>query len=258
MYLLPFQMVVREANPWCMMTAYNKVNGHHCDDSKELLIDIARGEWKWDGLFMSDWGGTSSSVSSINNGLNLEMPGPPRWRSLEALRKPLADGAVDLTRVDESAGRMLSLLEKTGSFGSSPDEPEYTSNDPAIGAVLLEAASDGIVLLKNEANALPIKPWEQCVSKLAVVGPYAKRVVAGGGGSSYIKAPYWTSVHDSVKRDFAEHGTEVLFHEGAKMNRYLPVPSETIRNPETGVSGACLDWYLGHDFSSKVVATAHV
>ncbi|KAK4235439.1 beta-glucosidase [Achaetomium macrosporum] len=104
---------LREADPWCMMTAYNKVNGQHCDASKELLVDIARDEWNWDGVSMRDWGGTTSTIGSINNGLDLEMPGPPLRRTKEALEGPLRDGAIDLHRVDESARRILALLEKT-------------------------------------------------------------------------------------------------------------------------------------------------
>ncbi|KAF2014563.1 glycoside hydrolase family 3 protein [Aaosphaeria arxii CBS 175.79] len=237
-YLLPFQMMVREADPWCMMTAYNKVNGHHCDASKELLIDIARDEWKWSGVFMSDWGGTTSAVASINNGLDLEMPGPPQHRSLEALKGPLADGAVDLKRIDESAYRMLNLLERTGRFEDDSDEPEYTSNDPTIGALLLEAAAAGIVLLKNQPNALPLKADEQSISRLAVVGPNAKRIAWRVGVTG--------------------HGTEVVFHEGARMNRYLPAPSKSARNPDTGIHGACVDWFFGHDFSTGVVTKTHI
>lgn len=257
-YLLPFQMVVRDADPWCMMTAYNKVNGHYCDASHEILTEIARNEWKWDGVFMSDWGGTTSTVDSINNGLDLEMPGPPAWRSKEALEGPLKAGSIDLHRVDQSAGRILSLLKRAGRFRSAPDEPEYCRDDPATRALLLKAACSGIVMLKNNNNTLPLDPRKNSLSKLAVVGPNAKRVVAGGGGSSYIKAPYWTSVHDSLEHEFGQCGMDVVFHVGAKVNRYLPTPTAAvIKSPDTGASGAAIDWHLTHDLSTKVVATTH-
>lgn len=242
-----------------MMTAYNQVNGHHCDASRELLVDIARDEWKWDGVFMSDWGGTTSTVGSINNGLDLEMPGPPVWRSKEALEGPLKDSAVDLERVDQSVRRILALLDKAGRFESAPDDPEYCRDDPATKDLLVRAASSGITLLKNENNALPLKPLEQGLSTVAVIGPNAKRVVAGGGGSSYIKAPYWTSVHNSVEHEFSQQGTKVLFHVGSKVNRYLPTPSPAvISNPDTGKPGACVDWHLGHDLSTPIVAKTHM
>ncbi|GME43042.1 Beta-glucosidase [Neofusicoccum parvum] len=262
-YLLPFQMVVRDADPWCMMTAYNKVNGVHCDASKELLIDIARDEWKWNGVFMSDWGGTNSTVESINGGLDLEMPGPPAKRSREALEQPLEDGLVDLNRVNQAVSRILQLLQRAGRFENASDEPEYCRDmdDPACSTreLLRRAAASGIVMLKNDDNALPLK-LDENISKIAVVGPNAKRVVAGGGGSSYIKAPYWTSVFDSIKSHFdKQQSTQVVFHTGAKVNRYVPTVSPAVvRNPYTGKSGASLDWHLTHNLATDVVAKTHI
>ncbi|KAJ6054466.1 periplasmic beta-glucosidase precursor [Penicillium canescens] len=254
-YLLPFQMVVRDADPWCMMTAYNKVNGHYCDASKELLIDIARGEWRWDGVFMSDWGGTTSTVESINNGLDLEMPGPPSKRSKEALEKPIHNGTVNLHRVTESAGRILRLLEKAGRFADPRDDPERCEDTSEKRALLRRAAAGGIVMLKNEAGALPLKPSEN-IRKLGIFGPIAARVVAGGGGSSYIKAPYWTSVYDSIRAEFSSTATEIVFAEGAKVNRYLPV-CQVATNPDTGKSGAAIDWYNGNDLTVQPALTTH-
>ncbi|KGO53540.1 Glycoside hydrolase family 3 [Penicillium expansum] len=254
-YLLPFQMVVRDADPWCMMTAYNKVNGHYCDASKELLTDIARGEWGWDGVFTSDWGGTTSTIASINNGLDLEMPGPPTKRSRAALQQPLRDGLIDLNRVDESAGRILRLLKKAGRFLDPRDDPELCEDTPEKRDLLCRAASSEIVMLKNEANALPLKPSED-LKKIAILGPNAQRVVAGGGGSSYIKAPYWTSVHDSIKDAFSHTTAEIVSATGAKVNRYLPV-CVVVQNPDTGKAGAAIDWFNGQDFANAPVAKTH-
>ncbi|GLB05369.1 hypothetical protein AtubIFM57258_000649 [Aspergillus tubingensis] len=255
-YLLPFQMVVREADPWCMMTAYNRVNGHYCDASKELLIDIARGEWGWDGLFMSDWGGTTSTIESINNGLDLEMPGPPSKRSREALDQPIREGKIGLDRVSQSASRLLRLLKKTGRFSDPTDDPEVCIDNPEKRALLLRAASEGIVMLKNEDKALPICPAEN-INKLAILGPNAERIVAGGGGSSYIKAPYWTSIQGSLKQAFKDSDTEILTAEGAKVNRYLPV-CMIAKDPDTGASGAAIDWYNSQDWTGSPAATTHI
>lgn len=250
-------MAVREADPWCMMTAYNKVNGHYCDASEELLMDIARREWGWDGVFMSDWGGTTSTVKSLVNGLDLEMPGPPAKRHKDLLQGPIAEGLVPMDRIDQSCSYLLNLLKRAGRFEDASDDPEYCRNDPATAALLRQAACAGIVMLKNEANVLPLMPLTK-PRKIAVVGPNAKRVVAGGGGSAYITAPYWTSVYDSLKTKFEGTGTEVVFSTGAKVNRFLPtMPLDLLRNPDTGKKGACIDWYLSHDFSSPRVAQSH-
>ncbi|PYI03521.1 periplasmic beta-glucosidase precursor [Aspergillus sclerotiicarbonarius CBS 121057] len=255
-YLLPFQMVVRDADPWCMMTAYNKVKGHYCDENRELLIDIARGEWDWRGVFMSDWGGTTSTVASINNGLDLEMPGPPSKRSKAALAAPLRDGLVNLDRVAESADRILHLLKRAGRFADPRDDPEVCDDTPEKRALLLRAATEGIVMLKNDSSALPLRPTEN-IRKIGIFGPNAQRVVAGGGGSSYIKAPYWTSVEESLKNEFRDTQVEFVTAQGAKVNRYLPV-CEVARDPDTHAPGAAVDWYNSQDCTGDVVTTTHV
>ncbi|KAL3468851.1 periplasmic beta-glucosidase precursor [Aspergillus californicus] len=255
-YLLPFQMVVRDADPWCMMTAYNRVNGHNCDASKELLIDIARNEWRWDGVFMSDWGGTTSTAPSINNGLDLEMPGPPSRRSKEALAQPLRDGLVDLDRVTESAGRILRLLNKAGRFTDPRDDSEVCDDRPGKRALLRRAAASGIVMMKNVKGALPLNPAAENIRKLGIFGPNAAKVVAGGGGSSYIKAPYWTSVHNSVAAECRGTQTKIVGTPGARVNRYLPV-CLVATNPDTGRAGAAVDWFNGHDLTGGPVVTTH-
>ncbi|KAJ4211627.1 hypothetical protein NW759_012228 [Fusarium solani] len=257
-YLLPFQMVVREAVPWCMMTSYNMVNGRHMDSHKEILTDIVRKEWRWEGLFMSDWGGTNTSVESINAGLDLEVPGPPLKRSKEALEGSIKEELLDLKCVDASVRRLISLLRKTGRFQDARDSPEFCKNDPDINSLLLRAACAGIVMLKNEASSLPIQPSEN-IKKLAILGPNAKKVVAGGGGSSYIRAPYWTSVLESVEKEFDGTSTNIVFSPGAKANRYLPsIRSEYVRNPDTNRPGAAVDWFIGHHLDARPVATTHI
>ncbi|KAJ4182727.1 hypothetical protein NW755_010224 [Fusarium falciforme] len=234
------------------------VNGHHMDSHKEILTDIARKEWGWEGLFMSDWGGTNTSVESINAGLDLEVPGPPLKRSKGALEGPVKEGLVDLKCVDASVSRLINLLQKTGCFQDARDSPEFCKNDPGVNSLLLRAACAGIVMLKNEANTLPLQPSEN-IKKIAILGPNAKKVVAGGGGSSYIRAPYWTSVFESVEREFAGTSTKIVYASGAKANRYLAtMPPGLVRNPDTGKPGAAVDWFIGHNLNAQVAATTHI
>ncbi|CAH0055635.1 unnamed protein product [Clonostachys solani] len=257
-YLLPFQMVVREADPWCMMSAYNRVNGKHCDSSRELLEGIVRNEWEWQGVLMSDWGGTNTTVEAINAGLDLEFPGPPLRRSKEKLANALADSRIDLDQVEKSAGRVLRLLQRTGRFEHAPDEPEYCQNDEQTRELVLRAATGGIVMLKNEAGALPLRLSER-LGRIAVLGPNAKRVVAGGGGSSYINAPYWTNVYDSLKEAFEGTGTDFAFATGAKVHRHLPTaPLQVLTDPVSATPGAAVEWHLGHDLTGQPVTTTHI
>lgn len=241
-----------------MMTAYNKINGHHADMSKTLLHDIARKEWGWKGVFMSDWGGTNSCVESVNAGLDLEMPGPPLQRVPEVMTANIDNGKIDREQLRQSARRMLNLLQRAGRFENANDDPEFCDNTPEKRETLRRAAASGIVLLKNDNNVLPLKAEQ--LRNIAVIGPNAKRVVAGGGGSSYIKAPYWTSVLSSVKEKLEKESANVHFHVGARVNRYLPTMSlQQAREPVQNRPGALIEWYNQHNFAdTSFVSSTHM
>ncbi|KAI8305098.1 putative beta-glucosidase K [Colletotrichum sp. SAR11_59] len=171
-HLQPFQIAVRDSNPWSIMTAYNKVNGDFCSANHYLIRDILRGEWGWDGLVMSDWFGTNSVVPSLTAGLDLEMPGPVRRRGkhlLEAHRQ----GLVDNSFIDASASRVLELVHKTGK-SKIPDwkeRPEQAVDLPEHRSILRRAGAEGIVLLKNEGDILPLKDLDG--KTIAFIGPNA-------------------------------------------------------------------------------------
>jgi beta-glucosidase len=108
-HLVPFQIAVREAKPWCLMASYSKINGVYASNNKKLLTDILRNEWGFDGLVMSDWFGVNSIVPSVEAGLDLEMPGPARKRGknlVDAVRKGYATEAV----LDTGVRRVLELV----------------------------------------------------------------------------------------------------------------------------------------------------
>ncbi|KAK9238584.1 glycoside hydrolase superfamily [Lipomyces kononenkoae] len=257
-YLRPFQMVVRDADPWCIMSAYNEVNGVHCDVSTELLTDIPRSEWGWNGVFMSDWGGTHDPADSLIAGLDLEMPGPPAKRTLDRMITHVQLGDISTSLIDRSVKRLLSLLQKANRFEDPHDRQEVCLDLPEQRTKLCHIARSGIVLLKNENQVLPLNPAEN-LTKVAILGPNAKRVVAGGGGSSYIKSPYWTSVYGSVESMFRGTKTEFVHAVGAKVNRYLRTASSAVaRNPYTGKEGGLVEWFNSHDLSGDVVARTHV
>ncbi|KAH9242558.1 glycoside hydrolase family 3 protein [Colletotrichum gloeosporioides 23] len=160
-------------------------------------------------------------------------------------------GEVSMNTIDDSVRRLLRLLEKAGRFEDPSDHQEICLNTPEQSLKLRHAARSGIVMLKNENQSLPLRPSEN-IRKVAIVGPNAKRVVAGGGGSAYIKAPYWTSVFDSLSAKFDNEKTTIAHAIGAKVNRYLPTASSHIcRDPDTDQGGGAVDWFVGHDHTSK-------
>lgn len=115
-YLRPFEIVVKEANPYAVMTSYNLVNGEHADSNRYLLQEVLRKDWGWDGLVVSDWGGTNSVADALNAGLDLEMPGPARWRKPGAVLEAIAAGSVTEDTINQRVKRLLAFLEKLGCF----------------------------------------------------------------------------------------------------------------------------------------------
>ena len=106
--LVPFEAAVVEAGTWSIMTAYNRLYGTYCSESELLITEILRGEWGFDGLVMSDWYGTHSTVPAASAGLDLEMPGPPQWFGPK-LAAAIGAGEVDEATLDAKVWRMLAL-----------------------------------------------------------------------------------------------------------------------------------------------------
>ncbi|KAM0227093.1 hypothetical protein ACHAPO_011824 [Fusarium lateritium] len=251
--LQPFQIAIRDSNPWTVMTAYNKVNGIFCSAHDFLIQDVLRKEWGWDGLVMSDWFGTNSVVPSVRAGLDLEMPGPVRRRGkhlIDAYRK----GLVDLSFIDASASRVLELLHKTG----KSDVPDWKEGEEKADnlskhrAILRHAGAEGIVLLKNSANILPLSDLDN--KKIAVLGPNALRSVATGGGSSNLAPHYRTTPFQSIKTEISAKfpTASVQAHAGILTHRYTPlVDPAAMRNPETGKAGFLLSLYRNMSHSGE-------
>ena len=155
-YALAFQICIRDSQPGAIMTGYNGVNGTYCSESKELLEDILRREWGWKGLVMSDWYGTYSTTDAALAGLDLEMPGPPRFRGDPLMHNATTDKVREHV-LDERARAVLNLVKACAAAGIPENAEEKTGDTPETAALLRRIGNEGIVLLKNEKNVLPLK-----------------------------------------------------------------------------------------------------
>lgn len=175
-YLLPFEMVVREANPWTVMCSYNQVNGTQMSNNHKLLNGVLKEEWGFDGLVISDWGAVVDKVASVRNGLDLEMPGPSSRNEevLEAYR----NGQITEAQLDHHVRRMLGLIEKVVGNKRVIEKIDAKAHHD----VAREVAEESIVLLKNESEILPLRKQ----AKVAVLGKFAKEPRFQGGGSSHM------------------------------------------------------------------------
>jgi beta-glucosidase len=217
LYLRPFEIVVRQAEPWTVMASYNSLNGTLASENPRLLTEILRNEWGFRGLVMSDWTATRSTAAAANAGLDLEMPGPTQHRGdllVEAVRR----GEVSRTAVAAGASRVLELIERTGAFDGSGPSEERAVDDPRHRTLIRKAGAQGTVLLTND-GVLPID--RQAVRSIAVVGPNAATAQIMGGGSSQINAHYRISPFEGIQ---AVAGTVVDVRTALGCSNYRLLP----------------------------------
>lgn len=213
LYLRPFERAVREAGAWSVMSAYNRLNGSHCSANHWLLSDLLKGEWGFDGVVISDWGGTNSTVEPALAGLDLEMPGPGRHMG-EALLAAVRSGAVPEAVLDDKVRRQVRLMQRTGRWQRQEHAPEQSSEHAELAH---RAAVAGMVLLKNRGEVLPL----QGPGSLAVIGPNALSPQIQGGGSSRVHARVGESLQQALARVLPQ--TRIDFEPGCRAHRYLPV-----------------------------------
>lgn len=259
-YLRPFEMALRGADPWTVMTAYPKINGEHADCSEFLVQRVLRTEWAFGGLVMSDWGGTNDTVKSIVAGTDLEMPGPP-IRYGESLVEAVRLGQVSESRhLDSSVRRLLELLDRAGLIGpeeeKESEEPEQDSDLPEFRQAARDAAAGGIVLLKNQ-GILPLKP--ETIKKLAIIGPNAKKPTTGGTGSAAVNPYYITNPYESIVNAAREVNgdIDVSFAQGILTNMQPPLAGDVLRMPDGKRTGIQVDFYAGHEFRGPVVGSSY-
>ncbi|KAL2258633.1 hypothetical protein VTK26DRAFT_8000 [Humicola hyalothermophila] len=249
LYLRPFEIAVREAKPWALMSSYNLVNGVHADMNTHTLRDILRGEWGFDGAVLSDWGGLTSTVESIKAGCDAEFPFSTKWR-FEKVLQAIKDGKLAEADVDRAAENILTLVERVKGSDMTPEAEEREADCEERRNLIREAGIQGLTLLKNEGSILPIDPE---TAKVAVIGPNANRAIAGGGGSASLN-PYYTTVPlDSIRRVAKQPVTYSL---GCHIYKWLPVASPFC-STKTGQPGVVIEWFKGDKFQGQPAVIQH-
>jgi beta-glucosidase len=194
-YMPPFEAAVKRANTWAVMTSYNRLNGTYVSERSDIVNDVLKREWGFDGLVMSDWSGTKSTVEAMKGGLDLEMPGPARYRG-ESLLEAYRDGKVSAQALREASLRLLRLIDRVGAFADPVIPPERADDRPEVRALIRRAGAEGVVLLKNN-GALPLLP--EPGSTIAVIGPNAATAQIMGGGSAQINPHYRVTPLDALR-----------------------------------------------------------
>lgn len=255
-YLAPFQAAIQEARPWAVMASYNRVNGTYAGEHPHLLTTILREEWGFDGVVMSDWFGTQSTAAAVNAGLDLEMPGPATWRG-EKLLRAIERGEVDEETIDKSVRRLLRLIERAGAFEHPEEPPEQAIDRPEHRGLAREAAAEGMVLLKNAGDMLPLK--SERLTSLAVIGPNAKTACIMAGGSSQVNAHYAITPFEAITRR-AGAGVQIGYEVGCTNRRFLPLLDvNLLAGGEQGREhGLAVEYFNSPDLSGPPVHTAFI
>jgi beta-glucosidase len=218
MYLPAFKAAVTEAHSWCVMTAYNRVNGQYCSENHDLLTDILKHDWQFPGLVMTDWGGAHSTVGCAINGLDLEMGSNVGGdHNNDFLAAKLLDavnaGQVPMARIDDMALRNLRVMAATGNLDPTPAPlpPADTLMAPDHLAAARTIAESGIILLKNKDALLPLDPAR--IHSIAVIGQNATAKFAHDGNSAAIKTSHEVTPLEGITKR-AGDGIKITYVEG--------------------------------------------
>ena len=190
LYLKNFELAVRQSGPWTVMASYNRLNGIHTQEDRWLLTDVLRTEWGFGGLVMTDWTGRRNTPAQIGAGCDLMEPGT-RSQIRELIRS-VKKGRLAEASLDTCVRRVLELVVKTPAFKGHV--PSLAPDLAAHAEVALEAAEEGIVLLKNENHTLPLAEG----MRVALFGVGSYQLLAGGTGSGHVHRPYVISLNEGL------------------------------------------------------------
>ena len=203
-YLTAFEIAVREAAPMTIMTSYNEINGVYAHENKHLLQDILRDEWGFDGMVVSDWGGSNSAVAAVKAGGSLEMPSPG-YTSVRELEGAVKAGTLSEADLNARAAEVAKIAHLTKTEGVGRNDLLKDAVAAAHHEIARKVAENSSVLLKNASTTLPL----QSGTRVAVIGDMAKTPRFQGSGSSKVNATREENILDELKNAAATTGVTV-------------------------------------------------
>lgn len=204
LYLLPFEMLVKDGDIAAIMSAYNRVRGTYASESRYLLTDILRNEWGFTGYVQSDFWAARSCAASLTAGLDHEMP-DAKWMNEDNIKQALQDTSLEIETVDRALIRRFTQMYRFGQF-DRPYAPGVI-DAASHGQIAREIGSEIAVLLKNDGDVVPWDP--SATTKVVIVGQqhFAGEACNGGGGSSKVDPLYTVSPADGMRDVLAELGS---------------------------------------------------
>jgi len=193
-YLKGFGIAVREAQPWTVMSSYNYINGTYASESYDLLTKVLRNDWGFKGMVMTDWFGGKDAVVQMKAGNDLLMPGTND--QVKAIIEAVRAGKLETRILDQNVERILNMILKTPRFRGYKfsDKPDLKGH----AEIARQAASEGMVLLKNDNSVLP---FSSAVKKIAAFGNTSYEIITGGTGSGDVNEAYSVSLIEGLNND---------------------------------------------------------
>ena len=222
-YLKPFEIAVKEAQPWTVMTSYNYLNGTYTSENRELLQTILRDEWGFKGTVMTDWFGGSNGAKQIAAGNDMLQPG--RDQQYNDIVNSVKNKTLPEADLDTCVSRIIKLIEKTPRYKGykATNKPDLKAH----AAITRQSATEGMVLLKNNDNALPLA---KDVKNVALFGCTSYNFIAGGTGSGNVNHAYVVSLVDGLKNANMTIDADLA----ATYNKHIKEQQETLAHANEG------------------------
>ncbi|MEO7121174.1 MAG: glycoside hydrolase family 3 C-terminal domain-containing protein [Ginsengibacter sp.] len=244
-YLKGFEIAVKKSNPWTVMSSYNKLNGTYTSEEHDLLTTILRKEWNFKGFVMTDWFGGKDPVAQMKAGNDLIMPGTAA--QTKAIINAVKDGSLDEKVLDENCERILNIVFKSPAYKNYKfsDKPDLKAH----AQISKTAAEDGMVLLKNNNNSLPVAKKTKNIALFGING-YA--LIAGGTGSGDVNKAYTVSLSQGLsnagyKVDGGLKTTYTTYISDEKSKHPKKNFMQEFMNPTPPIK----EYYEGDDFINK-------
>ena len=250
-YLPAFEAAVKQAHVGSIMDSYNLINGKHATESYHLNVEIAKQQWGFDGVMMSDWTATHDGVAAANGGMDLEMPFGT-YMNEQALLPAVKSGVVKESMIDDKIRRLLRDGYRFGWMGHDPLDENIPRYNQQGRVAALEGAREGIVLLKNKGNLLPLDPNK--VKTIAVIGPDAFPAVPTAGGSGMVPTFSEVSALKGIS-DRLGLKANVLYDRGVPKLSILAMRTGFSLYGDKFVMGLTVDTFDNDKFEGKPVST---
>ncbi|PYS83792.1 MAG: glycoside hydrolase [Acidobacteria bacterium] len=250
-YMPTFEAAVHEAHVGAIMDSYNLVNGAHASQNQHILTDVAKGEWNFDGLIMSDWFATYDGVAAANAGQDLEMPSG-FFMNRQTLLPAVREGRVSQATIDEHVRRILRTAIRFGWLDREQLDASIPRFNQQGRQAALQAAREGMVLLKNDGNLLPLNRGR--IKSVLVVGPDAYPAVPVGGGSAGVQPFAAVSFLEGLGNTLGP-SVRVLYQRGIPSLSELAEATNFTNAAANGQPGLRAEFFKTEDLQGQPVAT---